>query len=84
MLCGRLVALLAASSNARVIFFDTHRQRISITILIDTLALLSKGRGLTADNLNKDFDRKSDSQNNVVIILVDSLNRGTVLGRALC
>ncbi len=55
----------------------------SLTALIYTLASLSKGRGLTADNLNEDFGRKSDSAKNVVNTLVDSFNQGTVSGRAI-
>jgi hypothetical protein len=55
----------------------------SLTALINTLASLSKGRGLTAENLDEDFGRKSESSRNVVNTLVNSFARGKVSGRTV-
>lgn len=64
----------------------TRPQRVdrgSLAALIDTLASLSKGRGLTAENLDDDFGRRSESARNVINTLVNSFASGTASGRTI-
>ena len=55
----------------------------SLAALVDTLSSLAKGRGLTAENLDDDFGRHSESARNVINILVESFLKGTVSGRTI-
>ena len=55
----------------------------SLAALVDTLASLSKGRGLTAENLDDDFGRKSDTAEAVVNALIRPFTQGTASGRSV-
>ena len=57
--------------------------RDSLAALVDTLASLSKGRGLTAENLDEDFGRKSNNAKRVLNTMVNSFTRGTTSGRTI-
>jgi len=64
----------------------TRPQRVdrsSLRALIETLVSLSEGRGLTAENLDEDFGRKSDMGRIVIGTLVDPFLKGTVSGRTV-
>jgi hypothetical protein len=55
----------------------------SLRSLVDTIASLATGRGLTADNLDEDFGRGSESARHVVAALAKLFLHGSVSGRGL-
>jgi hypothetical protein len=55
----------------------------SLRSLVDTIASLAMGRGLTADNLDEDFGRESESARQVVAALAKLFLDGSVTGRGL-
>ncbi|MBA7596780.1 hypothetical protein ES703_03769 [subsurface metagenome] len=64
----------------------TRPQRVdrsSLRALVETLVSLSEGRGLTAENLDEDFGRKSDMGRIVIGTLIDPFLKGTVSGRTV-
>jgi hypothetical protein len=64
----------------------TRPQRVdlgSLRALADTLVSLSKGRGLTAENLDEDFGRGSDTAKTIVGSLFGSFAKGTASGRTI-
>lgn len=64
----------------------TRPQRVdrsSLRALVETLVSLSEGRGLTAENLDEDFGRNSETTKTLVSTLLDSFLKGTVSGRTI-
>lgn len=56
---------------------------VTLSALVDTLASLSKGRGLTAENLDEDFGRRSENARSVIQTLVNSFVQGNISGRTI-
>jgi len=80
---GRLIIYITwERGNWRI----TRPQRVdlgSLRALAETLVSLSKGRGLTAENLDEDFGRGSETAKTVVATLSDPFLKGTVSGRTI-
>jgi hypothetical protein len=57
--------------------------RDSLRALLETIASLATGRGLTAENLDEDFGRSSESARTIVSTLSNLFTEGRVSGRGL-